>query len=600
MANDFLEIGRPGWLVGNGAGQYRLAQRIGQPGTEGEVWRATRTLDGVPRDYALKILRREHVLRDNDNDLQAALDRWLDIWRDTVHRGQALAHIRGIVPTYEAFQDAWPRPTEAAPRSSATTLYLASEWVDGEELGDWLAGERRSPAAKADLIHQLCHLVDQVAERGLVHRDLSLRNVMVDNSGAVSLIDFSFMRAAGSPETDTIGTPGYAAPEAGTDPARDRYSVGAIVYALLTDADPPRSHAAERAPWDIHEAGYSVELARHVAALLHPEPQRRPRPLSAWAATFHNLLGQPKGPKRYADVTLALDGEGLLELAAAGTGYVAVGRSRSGFLRVATAEAGPRDVTALSAARRGNGRIALFATDRQRSLWVRAGRRWEQVPTPTLAGPVRAAPQGNGTAMAFVATGSGRLLGVEVSAQDQPVVHKFGVEGRQVVAAGTSPVGQAVVAVESPRGHLLCGTPEEPSPTGLRDVLAAAVTVDQWGVQVCVAYEPSANRIVRIDRLKRGWEEREDFAPPSGTRDVACVGHRGGISIVVAADTGVCVWSEELGDWTVIGKAPASRVVVELNTGGLVQVAAVASQQILYGTENGPGTWWPDSMTEVV
>jgi hypothetical protein len=424
---------------------------------------------------------------------------------------------------------------------------------------------------------------------------------MVDNTGAVSLIDFSFMRAAGSPETDTTGTPGYAAPEGGTDPARDRYSVGAITYALLTDDDPPRLHAAERALWDVHEAaGYSVELARHVAALLHPDPQRRPQPLSAWVTTFRALLGQPKGPKRYADIALALDGDGLLELAAAGTGYVAVGRNRSGFLRVTEAETGPRDVTALAAARRGNGRIALFATDRRRALWVRAGRRWEQVPTPALAGPVRAAPQGNGTAMAFVATGSGRLLGVEVTAQDRPVVHEFGVESRRVVAAGTSPAGQAVVAVESPRGHLQCGAPEEPSPTGLRDVLAAAVTVDQWGTQVCVAYEPSANRIVRIDQLKGGWEEREDFTPPPGTRDVACVGHRGGISIAVAADTGVCVWGEELGDWTVIDKTPASRVVVELGTGGLVQVAAVASQQILYGTENGPGMWWPDSMTEVV
>ncbi|WP_432838527.1 protein kinase domain-containing protein [Dactylosporangium sp. CA-092794] len=600
MADDQLEIGQRGWLVGSGTWQYRLKQRIGRPSGEGEVWRATRSLDGVPRDYALKILRLKHVLRDNDADMQAALDRWLGIWRDTVHRGRALASIRGVVPTYEAFQDVWPRPTQDAPKSSAKTLYLASEWVDGEELGDWLARESRSPSSKADLIHQLCHLVDQVAERGLVHRDLSLRNVLVDNTGAVSLIDFSFMRAAGSPDTDRVGTPGYAAPEAGTDPARDRYSVGAMVYALLTEANPPIYQAAERARWDIHYAGYSVELAEHVAALVHPEPQQRPRPLSAWATTFHALLAQPKAPTHYADVALALSGDGFLELAAAGTGYVAVGRNRSGFRRLAAAEAGPRDVTALDAARRGNGGIALFAIDRRRSLWVRAGRQWEQAPTPPLAGPVRATPQGDGTTMGFVSTGSGRLLGIEVSSRPGlPLVHEFGVEIRRVVAAGTSPAGQAVVAVETPRGHLLCGAPEELASTGLRDVLAAAVTVDQWGVQICIVHEPSANRIVRLDRLKDGWAEREDFRSPPGTRDVACVGHRGGISIAIAADTGVCVWSEELDDWTVIGKAPASRVVVALGVGGLVQVAAVASRRILYGVENGPGIWWPDSMTEV-
>jgi len=141
-------------------------------------------------------------------------------------------------------------------------MFMTMKLVSGRTLGQRLAelGARRlEPDELAELLGVLGQVCDALAyahSRGVIHRDLKPSNVMVGEFGQVYVMDWGIARLAseGVPRpvrtTDPVatqpevsGTPAYMPPEQGTDgepadPRIDVYSLGGLLYAILTGDGP--------------------------------------------------------------------------------------------------------------------------------------------------------------------------------------------------------------------------------------------------------------------------------------------------------------------------------------------------------------------------
>src|SRR5215207_972313 len=101
------------------------------------------------------------------------------------------------------------------------------------------------PALAVDLTIQILKAARFAHRRGIVHRDIKPHNVIVDDEGRAKVTDFGIARAGASDMTETgsiMGTAQYLSPEQAqghpVDARADLYSIGVVLYELLTGAPP--------------------------------------------------------------------------------------------------------------------------------------------------------------------------------------------------------------------------------------------------------------------------------------------------------------------------------------------------------------------------
>lgn len=127
--------------------------------------------------------------------------------------------------------------------------FLALEYVEGRSFAG-LAGERPLPARRAAAyLKTIADAVEHAHQRGVLHRDLKPSNILLDTSDRPRVTDFGLAKLVGgdvelTATGEVLGSPAYMPPEqaAGkfTDctPQSDVYSLGAILYELLTGRPP--------------------------------------------------------------------------------------------------------------------------------------------------------------------------------------------------------------------------------------------------------------------------------------------------------------------------------------------------------------------------
>ena len=130
--------------------------------------------------------------------------------------------------------------------------FFTMRWVEGGSLAGQVVRLGDDPLAAARLLATVAHAVHDAHAKGYLHRDLKPTNILIDAQGKPFLTDFGLALRVGEPSDLTLpgvvlGTPSYMAPEqavgkgAAVGPPADVYSLGAILYELLTGRPPFRA-----------------------------------------------------------------------------------------------------------------------------------------------------------------------------------------------------------------------------------------------------------------------------------------------------------------------------------------------------------------------
>ncbi|TQR88062.1 Stk1 family PASTA domain-containing Ser/Thr kinase [Mycobacterium hodleri] len=206
--------------------RYELGEILGFGGmSEVHLARDVR----LHRDVAVKVLRAD-LARDPTFFLR---------FRREAQNAAGLNH-----PAIVAVYDSGEAETPDGPLP-----YIVMEYVDGVTLRDVIHDNGPvEPRRAIEIIADACQALNYSHQNGIIHRDVKPANIMIDNAGAVKVMDFGIARALhddGVKLTQTsavIGTAQYLSPEQASgetvDARSDVYSLGCVFYELLT-GEPP-------------------------------------------------------------------------------------------------------------------------------------------------------------------------------------------------------------------------------------------------------------------------------------------------------------------------------------------------------------------------
>jgi serine/threonine protein kinase len=245
----------------------------------------------------------------------AADPRFVELFATEAKTAVGLSH-PNITPIYELGR---------APDGS---LYTAMGWVDGpslQVLGERLRelGRRLELGAALfiarEILEGLAHAHRPDRERPpIVHRDITPRNVLVDRSGRVQIVDFGIAKPAdAAADARAAGSVGYMAPEQArgeaVDPRADVFSVGCVLYELLTNQ---RAFEREGVWMSPDFSRIPKPLHDPLARSLELDPQRRYPDADGFRRALAPILAElaPSfGTRELGDVLLDLFPDGAWE-----------------------------------------------------------------------------------------------------------------------------------------------------------------------------------------------------------------------------------------------------------------------------------------------
>jgi serine/threonine-protein kinase len=255
------------------SGRYRLDEIVGR-GAMASVWRG----------YDLQ-LKRVVAVKVFDRSVAADLQ---DANAETRFRREAVAAARLTHPYVAAVYDAG---------TDDGRLYLVMEYLPGGSLADLLAADGALPVLVAiEYAAQVAEGLAAAHRAGVLHRDVKPGNLLLDADDTVKMVDFGIAEVAGEAAArltangQVIGSGAYLAPERAlgrpAGPAADFYSLGCVLYELLTGARPFRSpSAAGQAHAHVHTApvrpsarrpGIPPAVDAVVLGLMAKDPAARP------------------------------------------------------------------------------------------------------------------------------------------------------------------------------------------------------------------------------------------------------------------------------------------------------------------------------------
>jgi eukaryotic-like serine/threonine-protein kinase len=288
-------------------GRYLIVRKLGAGGMA-DVYLAEDQELG--RRVAIKIL----------NDRHAADEQFVERFRREAKNAAGLSH-PNIVQIYD--------------RGTAEgTYYIAMEYLDGRSLKELIVGRGPAPIKLAiEYTREILAAVGFAHRNGIVHRDIKPHNVLCGPEGRLKVTDFGIARSGASQMTEVgsiIGTAQYLSPEqargAPVDQSSDLYSVGVVLYELLTGqvpftGDTPLEIAMKhlstvpKPPSELREeVPHDLDLV--VLRALAKEPTDRYQSAEEMDADLKRVLeGLPVGEETANAATAVLAGAGVIAAA---------------------------------------------------------------------------------------------------------------------------------------------------------------------------------------------------------------------------------------------------------------------------------------------